>query len=141
VSKLIKHTGIVSQIVGNDIIVDIERLSACATCESKSACMTLDTQTQQIKCNNDNYSLKIGDTVNVISERSYSMYAIVLAFVVPLLLLMLTIIICTEIFNINDGISALVAIAVVSAYYIILHFFDYKIKTKINFRIENKLIE
>jgi sigma-E factor negative regulatory protein RseC len=138
VSKLIKHTGVVSQIVGNEIIVDIQRSSACATCESKSMCSTLDMQTQQIKINDDNYNLKTGDTVNVVSERSYSMYAVVIAFVVPLFLLMSTIIVLIEIFGIDEGISALAAIAVIAVYYVVVHFFDYKIKTKIKFRIEKQ---
>jgi sigma-E factor negative regulatory protein RseC len=139
VSKLIKHTGVVSQIIDNDIIVDIERSSACATCESKSVCSTLDTQTQQIKISDDNYNLKVGDTVNVVSERSYSMYAVVLAFVVPLLLLMSTIIVLIEVLGVDEGISALAAIAVIAVYYVIVHFFDYKIKTKIKFRIEKQI--
>jgi positive regulator of sigma E activity len=136
VSKLIKHTGVVSQIIGNDIIVDIERSSACATCESKSVCLTLDTQIQQIRLTDDNYNLKAGDVVNVVSERSYSMYAVALVFTVPLFLLMSTLIILIEAFGINEGISALAAIAVIAVYYVIIHFFDYKIKTKIKFRIE-----
>ncbi|MDR1552251.1 MAG: SoxR reducing system RseC family protein [Prevotellaceae bacterium] len=135
---MIKHTGVVSQIVGNEIIVDIQRSSACATCESKSMCSTLDMQTQQIKINDDNYNLKTGDTVNVVSERSYSMYAVVIAFVVPLFLLMSTIIVLIEIFGIDEGISALAAIAVIAVYYVVVHFFDYKIKTKIKFRIEKQ---
>lgn len=129
----------VSQIIDNDIIVDIERSSACATCESKSVCSTLDTQTQQIKISDDNYNLKVGDTVNVVSERSYSMYAVVLAFVVPLLLLMSTIIVLIEVLGVDEGISALAAIAVIAVYYVIVHFFDYKIKTKIKFRIEKQI--
>ncbi|MDR2065594.1 MAG: SoxR reducing system RseC family protein [Prevotellaceae bacterium] len=137
-SKLIKHTGVVSQIVGNDIIVDMERSSACASCESKSVCLAVDTQTQQIRLTNDNYNLKTGDIVNVILERSYSIYAVALAFAVPLFLLMLTIIIMIEIFNINEGISALAAIAIIAVYYVIIHFLDYKIKTKIKFRIEKQ---
>ncbi|MDR2293102.1 MAG: SoxR reducing system RseC family protein [Prevotellaceae bacterium] len=137
-SKLIKHTGVVSQIIGNDIIVDIQRSSACAACESKSVCLTLDTQTQQIRINNDNYNLKTGDTVNVVSERSYSMYAVILAFGIPVFLLMSTITILIEVFGINEGISALAAIVAVTVYYFIVHFFDYKIKTKIKFRIEKQ---
>jgi sigma-E factor negative regulatory protein RseC len=130
---------VVSQIVGNDIIVDIERSSACASCESKSMCSALDTKTQQIKISNDdNYNVKTGDTVEVVSERSFCMYAIFIAFVVPLFLLLSTIIILTEIFNVNEGISALAAIAAVAVYYVIVHFLNYKIETKIKFRIEKQ---
>jgi sigma-E factor negative regulatory protein RseC len=138
VSKLIKHKGVVSQIVGNNIIVDIERSSACAMCESKSMCSALDTKTQQITVSNDNYNVKTGDTVNVVSEHSFGMYAIMLAFVIPLLLLLITIIILTEIFDVNEGISAIAAIVAIAVYYVIVHFFDYKIKTKIKFRIEKQ---
>ncbi|MDR2127046.1 MAG: SoxR reducing system RseC family protein [Prevotellaceae bacterium] len=135
---MIKHKGVVSQIVGNDIIVDIERSSACAACESKSVCLTLDTTTQQVKVCNDSNNFKTGDIVTVISERSYSIYAVVVAFAVPLFLLLSALIIMTELFGINEGISALAAIATISVYYIIVHFFDYKIKTKIKFRIEKQ---
>jgi positive regulator of sigma E activity len=64
------------------------------------------------------------------------MYAVVLAFVIPLFLLMAAIIIFIEALGIDEGISALAAIAVIAVYYVIVHFFDYKIKTKIKFRIE-----
>jgi positive regulator of sigma E activity len=138
VSKLIKHTGVVSQIVGNDIIVDMERSSACATCESKSMCSTHDSKTQQIKISNDSYNVKAGDTVNIVSERSLSMYSVLLAFAVPLFLLLATIIILTEMFDVSEGISAFAAIVVIAVYYVIVHFFDYKIKTKIKFRIEKQ---
>lgn len=138
-SKLIKHSGVVSQVNDDYVVIDIQRSSACASCESKSACVTLNTQTQQISCKNDNYELKTGDNVNVVSERKQSLYAIVVALLVPLFLFILTIIICSEIFNLNEGLSAITAFSVIALYYIILHFFDYKIKNKINFRIEKQI--
>jgi positive regulator of sigma E activity len=138
VSKLIKHSGVISQIIGNNIVVDIQRSSACANCESKAACATLNAQTQQINCSNDDYELKIGDCVNVVSERRQSMYAIMAVFAIPLLLFILAIIVCSEIFNLNEGLSAIAAFSVIALYYVILHFFDYKIKNKINFRIEKQ---
>jgi len=136
VSKLIKHIGVVSQIIDSDVIVDIQRTSACATCESKAACTTFDSRTQQISCRNDGYNLKIGDSVSVVSERRQSFYAVVVAFAIPLLLFILAIIVCSEIFNVSEGLSAIVAFAAIALYYIVLHLFDNKIKTKINFRIE-----
>ena len=138
VSKLIKHSGVVSQIVGNKVIVDIQRSSACATCESKTLCTTFNSQTQQITCRSDDYELKTGDRVDVVSERKQSFFAVVFAFVVPLLVFVLAIIICSGIFNVNEGLSAIAAFAAIALYYITLHLFDNKIKSKINFRIEKQ---
>ena len=138
VSKLIKHSGVISQIIGNNVIVDIQRSSACATCESKSVCATLNAQTQQINCLSNDDDLKIGDIVNVVSERRQSVYATVIAFAIPVLLFISSIIICYEAFNLNQGLSAIVAFAAMALYYIVLHRFDNKIKNKINFRIEKQ---
>jgi positive regulator of sigma E activity len=55
-----------------------------------------------------------------------------------LLLFILTIIIFSEIFNKSEGLSAIAAFAAIALYYIILHFFDNKIKNKITFRIEKQ---
>lgn len=129
----------VSQIVDNDVIVDIQRSSACATCESKAACTTLDARTQQISCRNNGYNLKIGDSVSVVSERRQSLLAVVVAFAVPLILFVLAIIVCSEIFNLNEGLSAITAFAIIALYYIVLHLFENKIKNKINFRIEKQI--
>ncbi|MDR3227513.1 MAG: SoxR reducing system RseC family protein [Prevotellaceae bacterium] len=138
-TQLIQHTGTVSTINDNEIIVDIERLSACATCESKSVCMTLNSKIQQIKCKNEGYDLKTGDIVTLKLKRSFGFYAATIAFIIPLFLFISTIIIFNETLEINEGMSSLAAFAVIALYYIIIHFFDYKISKKINFRIEKQI--
>jgi len=134
--KLIRHTGVISNIINNDVIVDIQRFSACASCDSKSACSSFDSQTQQIKCKTNDSNLSIGDTVTLVLEHSFGLYAVVLAFVVPLCLFISTIIVCAEVFGVHEGISALAAFAVIAMYYVTIHLFDYKIGKNINFRIE-----
>ena len=129
----------ISQIIDDYVVVDIQRSSACATCESKSACTTLDARTQQISCQNNGDNLKIGDSVNIVSERKQSFYAVIVAFAIPLLLFILAIIICSEFFKLNEGLSAITAFTAIALYYIVLHLFDNKIKNKINFRIEKQI--
>ncbi|MDR0833484.1 MAG: SoxR reducing system RseC family protein [Candidatus Symbiothrix sp.] len=135
-SQLIRHTGIVSAIVDDEIIVDIQRMSACATCESKSMCQSLDSQTQQITLQNGNYNLQVGDTVTVTLQRSVGFYAVLLAFVIPLSVFIAGIIIFVKICRLSEGISALAAFAVVALYYVIIHQLNDKIEKKVSFRIE-----
>lgn len=138
-SILIKHSGIVSHVTGNNVVVNIQRSTACASCESKSACSTLNAHTQQIICSNCDCDVKPGDSVTVVSECRQSIYAVMVAFAIPLILFVLLIAGCSAIFGMNEGLSAAVAFAAIALYYVVLHFFDNKIKNKINFRIEKQI--
>lgn len=87
-ANTIRHQGIVENINGSHLQVRIIQTSACATCSIKGHCTSADTKEKLIDVGtSDVDAYHIGDRVWVVGEVSMGMQAVLLAFVIPLFIL------------------------------------------------------
>lgn len=85
----IRHQGIVENISGPHIQVRIVQVSACATCSIKGHCTSADAKEKLIDVYTaDAAAYRTGDAVWVVGRLAMGAWAVVLAFVLPLLLLL-----------------------------------------------------
>lgn len=134
-SQIIEHTGRIQHIEGNQVQVLITQNSACSECHAKSACTAADSAEKIIDVTTDDPTYKVGDNVIIYGQRSTGMKAVLLAFVIPFLLILLTLFILRN-FVENEAISGTIALAVLIPYYIILSFFKNKLKANLQFYIK-----
>ena len=90
-ANTIRHQGIVENIEGSHLQVRIVQTSACATCSIKGHCTSADTKEKLIDIvESGPHTYRQGDRVWVLGELSMGMQAVLLAFVIPLFLIIIT---------------------------------------------------
>jgi positive regulator of sigma E activity len=133
-AQLIEHSGIIKDIQKNQIQVLITRNSACSECDANGVCTVSDHQEKIIEIESSDLSYSIGEEVLVVGRQSIGHYAVLLAYVLPVILVLITLIIL-HLFLINETVSGISALLVLVPYYIILSSFNKKMKANFKFEI------
>lgn len=119
-ADIIKHQGIVENISGSHLKVRIVQTSACAACSVKGHCTSADTKEKLIDIVvSDASSYQPGDRVVVFGELSMGMMAVLLAFIAPFCILVVSLFLFMAVWNDELG-SALCSLALLIPYYYIL---------------------
>ena len=134
-NNTIKHLGIVENIQGSHLSVRIVQTSACAACSAKGHCSSADSKDKIIDIIDTAASWKVGDKVMVVGEMSMGMMAVVLAFVLPFVLLIVSLFLFMALVE-NELYAALLSLAVLVPYYFILWLNKTRLKQKFSFTIK-----
>jgi sigma-E factor negative regulatory protein RseC len=135
-SKIIEHSGIIHQINGKHIRVQITQASACSGCHAKGTCTAADMKDKYIDveaANSTNY--QVGDKVTLYGQSAMGLFAVLLAFVLPFLLVLGVLFILNHFMD-NEVLAGAIALGALIPYYIILSFFDTKLQAKLKFYIK-----
>jgi len=133
--KQIEHEGIVIQSLNNQTTVRIVSQSACASCHAKSACTAADLQEKLIEVeSNETYSP--GQQVMLIGNQELGLKAAWWAYVLPVALVLITLILSFAITQ-SENVSGLLALLVLVPYFIIIKLAGSILKKKFAFRIKS----
>ena len=133
-SQEIAHTGIITRIDQKLIQVLIIQESACSGCHANGACSVADMAEKMVEVESADSSFKVGDKVTVFGQSSMGLLAVLLAFILPFIIILLTLFILRN-YVASEAISGIISLATLIPYYIILSFFREKMKTKFQFQI------
>jgi len=134
-NKQIDHVGKVVAAADGEVAVLIERGTACSHCESKKACLIMGTSEQTIRVKDKNYrDYSVGEQVKVSMNTSLGMKAIVLAYILPLLILMLSLAVGFNYFS-SELLQIAVALIPTVLYYIILYLLRRRIEQRFKFMV------
>lgn len=121
-SDIIQHSGTVESIDGNHIRVRIVQTSACSTCAAHKYCNSSEKKEKMIDVyTKDASNYLIGQSVNVFGTTSMGMRAILLAFGIPFVVLVVALYVSLWLTDGNEPLSALVAMISVALYYLVLY--------------------
>ncbi len=134
----IEHQGVIISIDDKVAHVKIEQTSACASCHVKSVCGASEKSEKIIDANLMDASLKIGDQVTVIGQKSLGIQAILLAYVLPFVLIVV-ILFFANIFTTNELVIGTCALASLIPYFVILRLMRNKIQAKFQFYAIKKI--
>ena len=135
-NNTIKHLGIVENIQGSHLSVRIVQTSACAACSVKGHCSSADSKDKIIDIiDTAAASYQVGENVMVVGETSMGMQAVALAFIIPFVLLIFTLILFMALIE-NELYAALLSLAVLVPYYYILWLNKTRLKQKFSFTIK-----
>ena len=137
-ADIIKHRGIVENIDGSHIVVRIVQTSACSACSAKGLCNASESKEKQIDVYEANPSYQIGEEVMVCGTTSMGMRAVLLAFGVPLLILVLALGVSMKLTGEDALLSSGIALVSVVPYYIGIYFCKDKLNRTFSFTIEKK---
>lgn len=136
-SQKIEHSGFITRIEGKNVQVQIIQMSACSSCHAKGACSASDMDEKFVDVESYDSTLQVGDTVNIVGKSALGLFAVLLAFVIPFLLILFTLFVLRNVVP-NEAVSGTISLSMLIPYYIILSFFNKKLTKKLRFQIEKK---
>ncbi len=136
----VEQKGIVIKKQENKVVVKIEQKSTCSSCHARGACTSLDKKDKEIEITTkdvENYN--IGDEVIITISTKLGMKAVFIAFVLPLILIVVALFLSIKLFTLSQSLSALISLVVLSAYYFFLYKQNLFLSKQFNFTIKEKI--
>ena len=134
--ETISHEGVITKITDDTLEIKIMAQSACAACHAKSACgMGEQAEKTLTVPRPKGQEFQLFQKVKVIMAIGQGNKAAVLAYLIPIILLLAVLFICLGV-GLSEGLSALISIASLIPYYIVLYTQRDKLKKKFEYRIE-----
>ncbi|VFB14834.1 SoxR reducing system RseC family protein [Bacteroides heparinolyticus] len=134
-NTIIRHQGIVENISGSHLQVRIVQTSACASCSVKGHCSSAETKEKLVDVYDvDAASYRPGDRVWVAGRLSMGAMAVLLAFILPFLVLIVSLFVLMAVRN-DELFAALGSLALLIPYYYILWLNKARIGKKFSFSV------
>ena len=136
-ADVIKHDGIVDSIEDGCIHVRIVQASACAACGAKSLCSAAESKEKIIDVfGADTTAYQIGQRVMVEGAAAMGMKAVRLAFLFPLLLMVVAVTLAMGLTNGNEAIGAVAALLSLIIYFAVLFVCKKRLMREFTFTIK-----
>ena len=135
-NEKISHTGIVESAENGHVRVKILQTSACSSCQVKAMCASAESKEKIIDVWNDSRSFAIGDEVTVCGSMSMGRNAVVLAFVIPLVLMVLWMVAALKLLMLSEAWAVLGLLVLLAIYYAVLSVFKERLSRTFSFWIE-----
>lgn len=127
--------GIVTAVLPDSIEVSLVRSSACSGCHAKGACTSADTKPMALNITRYPSNVQEGDRVRVIFSERMGLQAVVVAFVLPLLVILLLALLLTYL-GYGETKVLLSVLGVLLLYYVGLTLFRDHLKRSFSLRAE-----
>ncbi len=136
-SDIIQHSGTVESIEGNCVRVKIVQTSACATCAAHKLCNSSESKEKMIDVyTREAARYQVGQAVNVFGTTSMGMRAVLWAFGIPFVVLVVVLYACVKLTG-DEPLSALLAMGALAVYYLILYMCRQRMTKKFVFTIQS----
>lgn len=134
-TSVIQHQGVVQNIENNQLEIMIISESACSSCKSKKVCSISEIKEKLVYINNFEGTYDVGDKVNVFLEEKMGAYAVIVAYGLPFLLMILVLFIgyYNKLSEPAIGLSVILLLAI---YYTSLYLLRNQIGKKVTFKVE-----
>ena len=133
---VIEHTGCVESVDGGHAVVKVLQTSACAACKAKKFCQSNENKEKLIDVFGiDGRKIEVGDVVTVCATASMGRRALLLAFILPLAILVGVLVIVLWITD-DEPIACLAGIGALLPYYTVLYLLKDRIQRKFVFWIK-----
>lgn len=135
----VTHEGVITSIGETSYQVEIISQSACAECHAKGVCSVSDRKTKVVDVpltiGNMSAHYEVGDKVLVTLSSSMGFKAVIYAYGVPLVLLLVAMLV-SSLCGLSELYVGLTGIGVVIFYYLVLAFFRNKLSRVFTFSIQ-----
>ena len=134
--RQIEHRGVVERIVSHGVCVSIVQETACSACAAAHLCHSSEKKEKlvEIPCQ-EPHRYSVGQEVTLVGEIGLGLRATLWAYVIPLVLLMVVLMVSAS--YLSAGVSAILALASLIPYYILLYAFRDKMQRRFSFRIKS----
>ena len=132
--ELIRHEGIVESIGADGLTVRILQASACSNCEARKLCRSSESKEKLVEVKGHYPTLQVGDSVILCGSVRQGLRASVLAYVIPLILMLVVLFAGTRLWG--EKLGALAALLALALYYGVLFLLRDKLGKHFTFKIE-----
>ena len=133
VTDVIKHTGVVEAINGNNCYVRILQHSACSGCSAQRLCNSSESKEKIITVLLKGEDVQVGETVNIEGTVVQGLRAVYICYLIPLLLTVASVYLGVRYWN--DMAGVLLSLSVLAVYYVTLYLFRNSIGQHFGFTI------
>jgi sigma-E factor negative regulatory protein RseC len=131
----ISHPGIIQSIDDQYITIRVESAAACGSCKAKGSCGMAEMEDKMIEViRSDDKHYAVGQYVTVYMKQTLGTLAVVLGYVVPFVVVLLTLIFMLQ-FGFSEGIAGLVSLGILIPYYLTLHLCRHMLRKTFRFYI------
>lgn len=131
----IEHRGRIESIEGEVVRVKIIANSACGTCAARKACGMSESAEKMIDVKVlHGEEFTVGEEVMVAVRRKVGLWAVAVAYVAPLVVLVAVLIVASMV-GFDEGVAALGSLGGVAIYYLLLWIFGGRVAEKVSFTI------
>ncbi len=134
-SGIISHSGIVDSVSNGVVTVRIVQSSACSACKVATYCSSVESKEKliEVRCSNASH-YKVGQEVDVTAAAVMGFKAVLFAFVIPSVLLLVVIGIGLYV-GASEPLAALGGIVTVILYYMVIYKLNDKLKKELAFTL------
>lgn len=134
-SESINHNGVIENVNGDTVYVKIIQQSACSGCHAKSMCAASESKEKIIEVTDNSGQFHKNEEVLLCGQSSLGMQAVLIAFVLPLIIVVMTVVIGTSM-QWEETTSGLTGLLLLVPYYCILYFLRDKLKKRFIFTLK-----
>lgn len=134
IHETIQHDGIVQEIGNNSVLVTISSSTACSGCHAEGLCNISGKEEKTINITG-NYNVSPGDPVIVQMKQSMGYKAIILSYLIPLVILIISLAVLDSL-EVKELISGLVSIGILIPYFLLLLLFRKRINRIFTFTLK-----
>ena len=133
--KTIVHNGIIEEISNKLIRVKFISFTSCSECNAKSLCAISDLKDKYVEVSKTRDLYQVGEEVKIILQQSLGFLAVFWAYVLPFLLVILTLGVLTQVSD-NELLTGGFSLAILIPYYLGLYLYKNKLEKKFRFIIK-----
>lgn len=133
---MIEHEGIIEKINDHQVTVRILQQSACSACHAKGVCMAADSKEKLVEVVDLSGRFRENERVIIEGKESMGHKAVFWAFVLPLIILILTLILSLSLWNFSEIEAAISAMVALIPYYLILYLLRKKMANSFQFTLK-----
>lgn len=133
---MIEHEGIIEKIDNHRMTVRILQESACSACHAKGVCMAANSKEKRIEITDFSGRFNENERVLIEGKASIGYKAVFWAFVLPLIILLLTLILTLSLWNFSEMEAAISAMVALIPYYLVLYFMRKKMASSFQFNLK-----
>jgi sigma-E factor negative regulatory protein RseC len=134
-AETIRHEGIIESLGAEGCTVRILQASACSSCSARQLCRSSESKEKLVEVRGHYPTLHVGDRVMLVGSVRQGLRASVLAYVVPLVIMLVVLFLVTH--HYGEKLGALAALLALALYYGVLFLLKDKLAGQFSFRIEN----
>jgi len=127
------HQGIIKEIKEHILYVEVERLSACASCHAKTVCLSFSKKDEIIPVpTHEPEAYQVGERVQIHLKKSLGAKAVVIAYLLPFVVLALGLF-GTYYLTKNELLSIGISFVATALYFLFIKKLDNKLKKQFSF--------
>lgn len=119
------HTGFISKINSDSVIVTLEQSIHCESCNARGSCGVSESSAKEIEIPSSSDIFKINERVSVILKKVLGLKAVFWAYVFPFILMFSTLMVASSF--LKEWLAGLLSLFILIPYYLVL----YTIKTRL----------